>query len=382
MPDDRILIAGGGPAGSAAAITLLREGHAVTLFERKWINREKFCGDGLIRDAQKALGRLGVFDAVRREALEIPRVTAFGFHDLRFRFPSHFFTLQRTRLDQILRDRIEELGGTVVYNSPAADAEITEDRAVVTDSDRRRHEGACLILATGSNMELAGRLGFRPDPRHAVSIRAYGENNLGLDSYVLWFHESARPGYGWIFPVPGDRINLGVYSDEGERHQNLKDLFAKFVSHMERHFGKSVRLLTELKGGMLRTGLAAGPLTGQRVVLVGENINTTLNFLGEGVGKALQSGIVAGEVIHGSGGDYSREALGIYDRRIREEFGPIHEGYAKAGKLSGNLFFHLLYSALFAHSEKMRNKMADLLDEKALPDELFTFRGLVRTLFF
>ena len=74
-----ILVVGGGPAGSAAAITLLNQGHNVALFEKRGINREKVCGDGLAPDAQFALKELDVFDVVEEQALRVPDMSLFGY---------------------------------------------------------------------------------------------------------------------------------------------------------------------------------------------------------------------------------------------------------------------------------------------------------------
>ena len=50
---------GGGPAGSAAAYWLARDGHAVTLVERKSFPRDKTCGDGLTPRAVYQLAEMG-----------------------------------------------------------------------------------------------------------------------------------------------------------------------------------------------------------------------------------------------------------------------------------------------------------------------------------
>src|SRR5690606_6656874 len=47
MASPEILVVGGGPAGSSAAIWLARAGHQVTLVEAKEHPRDKTCGDGL-----------------------------------------------------------------------------------------------------------------------------------------------------------------------------------------------------------------------------------------------------------------------------------------------------------------------------------------------
>ena len=59
-----VLIIGGGPAGSAAAITAARAGLNVLLFEKGPYGRDKVCGDGLTPRAIAALNDLGIDHSV------------------------------------------------------------------------------------------------------------------------------------------------------------------------------------------------------------------------------------------------------------------------------------------------------------------------------
>ncbi len=58
--DADVLVAGGGPAGAACAITLARGGRRVLLVEREPGPREKVCGEFLGADALACLAALGI----------------------------------------------------------------------------------------------------------------------------------------------------------------------------------------------------------------------------------------------------------------------------------------------------------------------------------
>jgi flavin-dependent dehydrogenase len=83
-----VFVIGGGPAGLAAALAARQRGLKVLVADGAAPPIDKACGEGLMPDSLRELGRLGV---------EIPRESAFPFHGIRFvdgssrveaRFPS------------------------------------------------------------------------------------------------------------------------------------------------------------------------------------------------------------------------------------------------------------------------------------------------------
>ncbi|HEV8116663.1 MAG TPA: FAD-dependent oxidoreductase, partial [Acidimicrobiales bacterium] len=58
--DCDVAVVGGGPAGSAAAITLARAGRDVVLVDKATFPRDKCCGDGLTTGALRHLEALGL----------------------------------------------------------------------------------------------------------------------------------------------------------------------------------------------------------------------------------------------------------------------------------------------------------------------------------
>ena len=66
-PTTDVLVVGGGPAGSIAALELARAGVSVTLIEKGQPPRRKVCGDALIPDSLAVLGRLGLLGRIAAE---------------------------------------------------------------------------------------------------------------------------------------------------------------------------------------------------------------------------------------------------------------------------------------------------------------------------
>ena len=60
-----VLVVGGGPAGTAAAILLGQRGHDVMLIDEARFPRDKVCGEGISPEAWRLLGKVGATAAVR-----------------------------------------------------------------------------------------------------------------------------------------------------------------------------------------------------------------------------------------------------------------------------------------------------------------------------
>ena len=115
-------VIGAGPAGSAAAITALREGCEVRLFEKSALPRHKVCGEFLTPEVAPLLKWLRCWDAfqqagpapVRRAKLH------FGRRVKKWTLPEPGFGLSRYRLDRLLLDQALGLGAQLIRQPASA----------------------------------------------------------------------------------------------------------------------------------------------------------------------------------------------------------------------------------------------------------------------
>jgi flavin-dependent dehydrogenase len=113
-----VFVAGGGPAGLAAAIAARLKGFHVVVADAAQPPIDKACGEGLMPDSLGALRRLGV-------ALDPEH--SFAFRGIRFLgaggtvqadFPrGHGVAMRRIRLHQLLIDRATELGVKLAWRT-------------------------------------------------------------------------------------------------------------------------------------------------------------------------------------------------------------------------------------------------------------------------
>lgn len=364
---------GGGPAGAACGIETARNGLETIIFEKGEHGREKVCGEGLIPDAQRALKQLGVFEEVEKRAKKISKAIIYGWKGEEIPVDMSSMTLQRKKLDQILRDEVENQGGIILYESPIKEVEIREKGVDVKDISGNSYEGDILVLATGADIKLASSLGFEFSRPEAFAVRGYIPNKEDLRDLLFWMDDELSSGYYWAFPCPGNVINVGV-GNFGLEKVKLKKLLGGFVRE---NFDE--RSVLDMKGAPIRCGLREGPFYSDRVVLVGENVSTTYNLTGEGIGKAMESGMLAGEVINKIKDHYSERGLKEYCLGLEKTKG-FHEAYTFALGLMSRPVKNYLFTKLLKYSSKARKTLALIVRKDADPGKVFSFRGFMKNL--
>jgi len=115
-----VIIVGAGPSGSAAAFHLLENGvRDVLVLDKASFPRNKLCGGGLTRKAQKELDRMGVYDEVAAVAYPVPKpyiVMPSGnalYARPREEKLTQMLVLNRRILDEIVMRRARQRGAEV-----------------------------------------------------------------------------------------------------------------------------------------------------------------------------------------------------------------------------------------------------------------------------
>jgi hypothetical protein len=127
-----VTIAGGGPAGSAAALSALAEGAGVRVFEKSVFPRHKVCGEFVSPGARAVLEDLGAWNAFAAAGpAAITRVSlVFGTRIKTWRLREAGYGISRYRFDQLLLDLARERGAEIVHGmgEPAGAAILAHGR--------------------------------------------------------------------------------------------------------------------------------------------------------------------------------------------------------------------------------------------------------------
>ncbi len=399
-----VLVVGAGPAGSACARSLARQGVDVVLADQHVFPRDKVCGDALIPDAHAALRRLGLLDAVLAKAQPATHVGCVGPSGGRVDVPGTLAVLPRRELDALLCSAALEAGARPLM--PARFEGAVEDDGRVVGARLRAGEqvhelrARWVVLATGAvpHALIATGMCERRVPS-GVALRGYVRNPAlagrlkALD--VVW-HQRLRPGYGWIFPCRDGVFNIGVgiaHSHSqlrdgrlGMKDANLRRVFNDFAEVYEpaRELLEGGTWLGEpgqaLKGAPLRCTLEGARFSRPGLVVTGEAAGSTYSFTGEGIGKAMETGLLAAEVLAAG----CRQP-GCDEAQVRAEYEaglarlkPRFDLYERANRINRFPWLADLVIWRGRRSARVLKRMAGVLEETSNPGNLVSWRGLPR----
>jgi geranylgeranyl reductase family protein len=398
-------VVGAGPAGSAAAAQLAQAGLDVLLADRSEFPRDKVCGDGLIPDSHAALHRLGVHDEVMDQAYTAEHFACVAPRGGRVEVPGQVAVLPRRVLDHILQRHALARGarwlGGARFVEPLAESAAGAAGPAGADAVATRIVGArlrqaeadievhCdwLVLATGAATPplIAAGLCERREPS-AMALRGYvraeGAAAARLRLPEVAWHRRLSGGYGWIFPCGQGVFNVGV-GLSGPRasagHVNLRQVFDTFcqVHPAAQALLAEGTALGEPKGAPLRFSLRGARASRPGLLAVGEAVGSTYALTGEGIGKALETGLAAAEALQAGGGDAAVRAR--YEARL-DALRPRFALYEKAERLNDHPWLADLLIWRARTSARVLRGMSGVLEETRDPAALVSGRGLLKLL--
>jgi geranylgeranyl reductase family protein len=323
MTDQRfdVLVVGSGPAGSIAALVLVRGGARVALVDKVAFPRDKACGDLIGPRGVQLLHDLNIDMS---DAARVSDMVVVGPTGNRVRlpappgrtYPGYGLVAQRSLFDLALQRAAIAAGAE--FLAGRADEPIVEDHGRVagfvltstSPSAKTRVRADVIIGADGATSHVAEVAGLSDANRvlWGFAVRAYLETPVVLPHIMFWTPEpgAAFPGYGWVFPSDGGRANVGlgvgVLANRTAARRATRDLNA-FLEHAARvgvlHAHASAPSRDRPLGAWLKMGLVGTTPAKDRVFLVGDAAGLVNPLQGEGIAQAMDSGRAAAGAILG-----------------------------------------------------------------------------------
>ena len=344
MPQ-KVLVVGAGPAGVACAIELHRAGAEVTLIDKASFPRDKCCGDGLTTSALRHLEHLG-FDTRGIPGAMVcttVRVHSPALRTLELELPDDgLFAViaPRRELDAALVDHARRMGIDV---HEGAELLLIDgngpDHVVATVAGIGTRTYDHVVAADGMWSPTRKMLGLQTDGYlgewHA--FRQYVGNVTGPAAHELhvWFDEDLLPGYAWSFPLPGNRANLGfgILRQDGRSTKHMNALWHDLLArpHVVAALGQGFVPEDRHSAWPIPARIDSAVRSSGRVHFVGDAVCATDILTGEGIGQALETGMLAAQAI--TEGASAADVRARYSRLLDSHFLADHRMSSFLGRL-------------------------------------------------
>ena len=317
-----VLIVGGGPAGSSCAWKLRSSGLRVAILDKRTFPRDKVCG-GWITPAVADELEIDLQEYARKNVLQ--PITGFRTGciggvavETRYEKPISY-GIRRYEFDDYL---LRRCGATLFSGEALSHLQRSGGEWLVNGRIRT----SMLVGAGGTFCPVARFLGAKVNRESVVAAqeaefqldeRQHSGCSVRGETPELYFCSDMR-GYGWCFRKQ-NVLNVGL--GRLDRH-SLSHHVAEFLKFLKTTGTLSLDAAPALAGhAYLLYGQTARNVVDQGVLLIGDAAGVAYAQSGEGIRPAIESGLLAAQVIGGADGSYSRERLQRYRNLLRERFG-------------------------------------------------------------
>ena len=291
MKHYRVIIVGGGPAGSTCAGKLVKAGVDCLVLDKENFPRQKTCAGWI---TPQVFTDIGVNpDDYPYDLTEFPRLKIYinGFPIIR---PGKQYAIRRIEFDAWLLSR-----SRAVFIPHEVKRIWLTDQGYCIDG---LYTAEYLIGAGGTHCPVYHTFFNEGEIRSGARIVALEEEyltNWSDPSCRLWFFENNLPGYAWYVPKKNGYLNIGVggnsaaLKERGDRIQDHWDYLVHSLQESGMIRGRSFNP----RGYIYHLRGADRPIYREKLFLVGDSAGLATLDMGEGIAPAIRSGFLAAESI-------------------------------------------------------------------------------------
>jgi flavin-dependent dehydrogenase len=287
-----VLIVGGGPAGAACAWRLKQKNISCMVLDRAAFPRSKPCAGWVTPSVFRSLE---ITPEDYPHSFTTFKAFQISLRGWKFRLPTHQYAIRRIEFDKWLLD----YANTDVKQHDVRVIEKHGDGYVIDG----QFQGKYLIGAGGTHCpvrrEFFPRNGSGNPGGLIIAKEEEFEYPINDDRCHLWFFEDGLPGYAWYVPKTGGIVNVGI----GGSAEKLKRKNISLQSYWEKHIEQLSEIglikdhVYDPKGYSYFLRGRSRPVRKDNIFLVGDALGLATKDMGEGIGPAIQSGLLAADAI-------------------------------------------------------------------------------------
>lgn len=302
MTDPRVhdvVIVGAGPAGAAVAARLRQHGvRDVVVLDRYDFPRDKPCGGGLTGHIDEALAAVDLRLTVPSVASPAATVR-FGSFERTVTMGRPVRVIRRVEFDASLVEQVRAKGVDVRTGVVVDELAVAGDHVALKLGGGGQLAAKIVVGADGAasivRKHLTGNAKALPHRLFMAELPAAAAAAPRGDAMVYDFTAMADGlrGYVWLFPVAGDRVNVGLMHYPSSRRGG-PELLALLRKHLEPY---GVALPAKGSRGWPVWGYhPSAPVSAPRLLTVGDAAGID-GLTGEGIAVAMEQAQVAGDAI-------------------------------------------------------------------------------------
>jgi len=330
-----VLIVGGGPAGSTLAWTLRNRGLKIAILDKATFPRDKICA-GWVTPAVMEELELDLEDYQQGRTLQPVfgfRVSQIGKREIETRYSDKTpvsYSIRRCEFDHYLLERAKDTANVeLILGEKFKTMEKVEAQATPADYwlVNGTHKARLVVGAGGHFCPVVRAMGaklgntetivaaqeieFEMTPEQAAACP------VQADVPELFFCEDLS-GYGWVVRKD-DFLNIGLGREDNHKLSEHVGVFRQQLVDS----GK-IPAETPLKfhgHAYILYPRATRPLLKDGVMIIGDAAGLAYPESGEGIRPAVESAMLAAQVIASAEGDYSHTTLMAYQQRLEARLG-------------------------------------------------------------